>query len=319
MRPHGMALIVCVVCLVNGFSARAATWYVDQAAAAGGDGSAVHPFRRINDVKAVLKTGDTVLVSGGTYEERVDFWHVAAGTGGRTTIKAAPGQQPIVDGGGGSFVFQAGETPDMTFEGLTVRNAQVGFNFYSSTAGGTPNADGGQVVSCTTEAISGNAVEFYLSSHGLVQDCDLQGSVSGKKVDGAIIRGSEIHHASAEGITLHADSKNCQYLGNVVHDNTHVNIYIDSASNMVVDGNLVYETGTPPHDQTGILLADESYPSLGVTSPKLSNITITNNVLTLRRTSSRPGRLLCSSGRVASRSARLFICPTAMIVTVPSG
>jgi MYXO-CTERM domain-containing protein len=269
-----------LVCLLDASSARAATWYVNQAAAAGGDGTQAKPFRKINDVKAVLKTGDTVLISSGTYNETVDFWHVPAGVaGGRTTIQAAPGQQPIVDGGGASFVFQAGETPNMTFQGLTLRNADTGINFYSATAGGTPNANGGQVLSCKTENIGGASVAFYLSSFGLVQGCDLQGSVAGKKVDGAIIQGNKIHNSTGEGITLHADSKNCKYLGNTVYDNTHVNIYIDSASNMTVDGNVVYESGTPPNDQTGILLADESYPSLGVTSPKLNNITITNNVI----------------------------------------
>jgi phosphatase NudJ len=277
VRRHLIGLVVVSLCLPR--AAGAATWHVDQSASAGGDGSQAKPFRAINDVKSVLKTGDTVLIRSGTYQETVNFWHLPAGTGGRTTIQAASGHQPIIDAGGGSYGLQAGETPDMTFEGLIVRNADEGFIFYSSAAGGTPNADGGQVIGCKTENIAGAAVEFYLSGHGLVEGCDLQGSVAGKKVDGAVIRGNKIHNASAEGITLHADSKNCKYLGNSVYDNFHVNIYLDSASNMIVDGNVVYETGTPPDDQTGILLADEAYPSLGVTSPKLDHITITNNVV----------------------------------------
>jgi hypothetical protein len=70
----------------------------------------------------VLQTGDTVWVQDGTYYETVDFWHVPAGTGGRTTVRAVPGHYPVIDGGGASgFLVQAGETPLMTFQGLAVR------------------------------------------------------------------------------------------------------------------------------------------------------------------------------------------------------
>jgi MYXO-CTERM domain-containing protein len=273
-------MLVLLVCACVSSTARAATWYVDQSAAAGGDGSAAKPFRAIKDVLNVLKTGDTVEIKNGTYSESVNFWHVPTGTAGaKTIIKAAAGATVVIDGGGQDFVIQAGETPNMSFQGLTLRNASEGFIFYTATAGGTPNADGGEVINCKTEKLASSAIEFYHSSNGLVQGSDLQGGVGGKKVTGAVIKGNKIHDASQEGISLHADSKNCKFLGNEVYDNTHVNVYLDSCSNMTVDGNVIYETGTPPDDQSGILLADESYPSEGVTAPVLNNITITNNVI----------------------------------------
>ena len=249
--------------------AAAAEWWIDQAAVAGGDGSPARPFRTINDVKAVLRTGDTVLIKSGTYHETVDFWHVPAGTGGRTTIRAAAGEHPIVDGDGtDSFVLQAGESPNLTFQDLTIRNGGTGISFYQT--------DGGQVIGCVTEA-TGGSVSFYFSSHGYVADSTLEGSVSGKASDGTILENNEIYGSAAEGITLHADSKNCRYSHNVVHDNTSVNIYLDSISNTVVDGNLVYMTLPTTKETVGIMLADESYAN--VTSPKLANLTITNNLV----------------------------------------
>ena len=44
--------------LLAAADAGAAQWWVDQAAESGGDGSETQPFQTINDVKAVLQTGD---------------------------------------------------------------------------------------------------------------------------------------------------------------------------------------------------------------------------------------------------------------------
>jgi MYXO-CTERM domain-containing protein len=261
------ALALACLCLVG--RAGAAEWWVDQAAAAGGDGSSGKPFQKINDVKSVLKTGDTVWIKNGTYHEVVDLWHVPAGSGGRTTVRAAPGESPVIDGDGtGNFVVQAGETPDMTFQGLTLKNGSTGFSIYQ--------ADGGQVIDCVTES-TGGAVSFYFSSKGLVSGSKLEGSVSGKNSDGTVIEYNEIYGSGAEGITLHADSKNCVYRGNVVHDNTSVNIYLDSISHTLVDSNLVYTSAGNADPPVGIMLADEAYPN--VTAPVLTDITIINNVL----------------------------------------
>jgi len=261
------ALALVSLCLVG--QASAAEWWVDQAAASGGDGSSGKPFQKINDVKSVLKTGDTVWVKNGTYHEVVDFWHVPTGSGGRTTLRAAPGESPVIDGDGTSnFVIQAGETPDMTFQGLTLKNGSTGFSFYQ--------ADGGQVIDCVTES-TGGAVSFYFASKGLVSGSKLEGSVSGKNSDGTVLEYNEIYGSGAEGITLHADSKNCVYRGNVVHDNTSVNIYLDSIGHTLVDSNLVYTSAGNANPPVGIMLADEAYPN--VTAPVLTDITIINNVL----------------------------------------
>ncbi len=269
MVLNKVGVVAALFVMSIGVHAQAAEWWVDQAAAAGGDGSQAKPFSTINAAKAVLKMGDTLWIKNGTYKETVDFWQLPAGTGGRTVIRAAPGASPVIDGGGASgFVLQAGQTPDMTFRGLTVENGDTGIEFYK--------ADGGEVIDCTTKS-TGGSVAFYFASHGHVSGSKLEGSVSGKNSDGTIIENNEIYGSGAEGITLHADSKNCRYSHNIVHDNTSVNIYLDSISHSVVDSNLVYMSAGTLKTTVGIMLADEAYPN--VTAPVLSDITITNNVV----------------------------------------
>ncbi len=253
-------------------SAGAAEWWVDGAAPAGGDGSEASPMQTLNQIKEVLHTGDTVLLRSGTYFETVDFWHVPVGVEGPTTIRAAPGATPIIDGGAsGDFVLQAGETDDMVFQGLTLRNGGtgVGILFYQ--------ANGGQVIECTIENAGARGIEFYFAGGGWVYRSDVAGGVAGKGSEGTTIQESLVHDAAAEGITLHDNSSNLRYLNNVVYDNYHVNIYIDSAHEVVVDGNLVFWTGQVTSDFSGILLADEAYAD--VTAPVLRNIVITNNIV----------------------------------------
>lgn len=260
-----LAATIILPCIVQ-----AAQWHVDQSAAAGGDGTAGAPFQTINAVRSVLRTGDTVHIYDGVYRESVDFWRVKAGTGGQTIIRAAEGHSPIIESDGRrDFVFQAGETHGMKFQGLVARNARgSGFHFYY--------ADDGQVLDCRTENV-GRAVSFYYSSRGYVYQSDMEGGISGKESDGTVIEACRVHHSNAEGITLHADSKNLKYLNNIVYDNHSVNIYIDSAYNVVVDGNLIFMSDTPEPELAGIQMADESYRN--VTAPLLKNIVITNNII----------------------------------------
>jgi MYXO-CTERM domain-containing protein len=265
-----MFRLAVVLIVFAAHAAHAAQWHVDASAGGSGDGSAGNPFDKLGKVLPVLKRGDIVLVRSGTYYETVAIYKIPPGSGGRTLIKAAPGHKPIFDGGGSStYVLEASEVPLVTFEGLTVRNATgSGLLFHK--------AHDGQVINCTTQNVK-TGVVFFFSDRGEVRGSDLFGGVSGKASDGTVIRESTIHGSKENGLYLHADSKNCKYIANVVRDNTPINIYIDSSSNMTVDRNLIYMSTAPPSGHVGIQLADEKYAN--VTSPRLQNIAITNNVL----------------------------------------
>ena len=252
--------------------ASAAEWWVDANAPAGGTGSQASPFQTINAARDVMVTGDTVWVSSGTYNETVDFYILPAGVDAPTTIRAVDGATPVIVGDGSAeFVLQAGETPKMVFQGLTINNggSGVGIEFYQ--------ADDGEVRECTIQNADAGGIEFYYASRGFVYRSDIAGGVSGKRSAGTTIQECRVHDSGAEGITLHDDSSDLKYLNNIVYDNYHVNIYIDSAHDVVVDGNLVFWNGTVQSDFSGILLADEAYDDLD--HPVLQNIVITNNII----------------------------------------
>jgi MYXO-CTERM domain-containing protein len=263
-----------VAILLAAARANAADWYADPAAAAGGDGSQPKPFATIAAAIAVMSRGDTLWLASGTFDEVVSLTTHLPGTTGRTTIRALPGAKPIIDGTSGSsaagFVVQT-EVPDTTFQGLTIENAvngALGIQFY--------HADGGQVIDVTTSKMSSNAVTFYYSSQGLVNGCTLQGNIGGRKTTGTVVTNNEVYGSGAEGIGLYNGSTECTIAHNVVHDNVSVNIYLDSISHSLVDGNLVYETD-PANDLEGIEFSDEHYSDLA--APVNSYNTVINNVV----------------------------------------
>jgi uncharacterized protein (TIGR03382 family) len=275
MRRRGavLGLLPGLLLLLASSPAGAADWYVDAAAAAGGDGSQSKPFQTINAALAGLSRGDTVWLATGTYDEVVNIWSLP-GTG-TTTIRALPGATPVVDGTSGSasagFVIQTA-VPDVTLQDLTVQNAMggaLGIQFY--------HADGGQVIHCVTKNMSANAVTFYYSNQGTVRASTCQGNISGRQTTGTVVEGNEVYGSSAEGIGLYDGSTNCTVSHNVIHDNFSVNLYLDSISHSTFDGNLIYETSAS-NDLEGIEISDEGHYS-DLPAPVNSYNTIINNVI----------------------------------------
>lgn len=98
-----LASVACLGGLISLLASRpalAADWYVDAAAAAGGDGSQAKPFQTINAALPGLSRGDTVWIATGTYDEVVNITKLP-GTG-TTTVRASPGATPVIDGTSGS-------------------------------------------------------------------------------------------------------------------------------------------------------------------------------------------------------------------------
>jgi hypothetical protein len=262
------------VALFAASPALGADWYVDASASAGGDGSTAHPFVTIGAVLPELSRGDTVWLATGTYDEVVNIVSLS-GTAGTTTFRAMPHASPVIDGTSGSaatgYVVQT-SVPDTTFEDLTIQNAlggALGIQFYY--------ADGGSVLHCTTKNMSSNAVTFYYSSQGTVSGSTCQGNISGRKTTGTVVENNEVYGSAAEGVGLYDGSTGCTVAHNVIHDNYSVNLYLDSISHSVFDGNLIYETD-PSNDLEGIEISDEGHYS-DLPAPVNSYNTIINNVI----------------------------------------
>jgi hypothetical protein len=266
MRLRAILTLVATLCVAR--PAVATEYWVDAAAGPGGDGSSDAPFTTLNEAKATIHTGDTVFIRDGTYNETVDFGQIPDGGGMRTTVRAAAGALPVIDGGGTSgFVLRVSETPNVTFQGLTVRNGAIAFEFHRT--------DGGQVINCTTRATP-ESVSFSSSNHGYVAFSDLEGRISGDASVGTDIYNNEVFGSPTEGIAMHG-ARNLQCVGNWVHDNTSANVYLDGMSDSQVLANFVYMTQPVRKKTIGILLADESYSS--DTGPGLRDFSVINNVV----------------------------------------
>jgi len=124
LLPAGLLLLCCCAGL-----SESRTWYVSVNATSGGDGTQGTPFQRISSGAAVAMPGDTVLVAGGIYRERVA--PARSGTEhAPITYMAAPGQTVVITAAesslrwapspiqGGSFVTQLN---DSLFDTLDVR------------------------------------------------------------------------------------------------------------------------------------------------------------------------------------------------------
>ena len=118
-----LARVSLVVVLVQVGSAQT-TWHVDDDACPGpGSGTALDPFCRIQDGINASSSGDTVLVSPGTYVEHIHYFGKAitvSSTGGAAVT--------TIDGGstGDVVIFDNGEGPDSVLDGFTITNGNAG-------------------------------------------------------------------------------------------------------------------------------------------------------------------------------------------------
>jgi hypothetical protein len=107
--------------------AESRTWYVSSKVTSGGDGTQGKPFQRISSGASLAMPGDTVLVAGGVYRERV----APANSGKENapiTYMAAPGETVVITASevlkwapspvqGGSFVAQLDDSLFDTLDG----------------------------------------------------------------------------------------------------------------------------------------------------------------------------------------------------------
>lgn len=99
------ALVFAAVGVMYLFQARAAsiTYYVSPSGSDTNPGTQLAPWKTMNKSLAALQAGDTLIVKGGTYTERVKSstgsLHLNRGTSALpVTVKAAPGERPVIKG-----------------------------------------------------------------------------------------------------------------------------------------------------------------------------------------------------------------------------
>jgi len=255
-----------------------ATYYVDAVNGNNSNsGSSGSPWKTLTKANSSIDAGDTVIVRNGTYVETITI------TKANTTWKAAPGHEPLIDGGWGPHLMSGNKmplpgTPSGTLPAagkdgnmITVRgNGTIIDGLHFQNSGGSAvgiDAPNGVIVRNIVSTFSNNCGIKVHTSSGWVNNALIENNVitrggagyfampNGQKTWGAsmaitrardtIIRGNVIAYSHGEGVDLQHGSERTLFENNVVHDNRMVNIYIQRSSYNVIRNNFIYVSGTP--------------------------------------------------------------------------
>ncbi len=263
----------------------ATTYHVAPGGSDASPGTVGAPFATVQHAADLVVPGDTVLLRGGTYHQRVTVTRSGA-AGAEIVFAAYPGESPVLDGTGLlddewlNGVFYVLDAAWIRVRGLTVRNAGPGIQaagflvedsqHVTLEANVTDDtvSSGIGVWGCEDVTLQGN--EVVRACHGGIQE---QISIGGTR--GFSVVGNRIHDAGGtaiggEGICLKDGSSDGVARGNAVWNVPEkVGIYLDAwdkrTHDIVVDANVVHDC------VDGIGLASEM-------GGLLEGIRVTNNV-----------------------------------------
>ena len=267
------------------------------------DGSKQAPFRTIHRaIGAAVTPGDVITVLEGRYVPPATLNLSRPGQKGKPiTLRAEPGKFVVIDGA---------KMPDganvigilaafIRVQGVTVEKAKA--TGIVAWGPGSRVHDIEIIGNTTRDCFQGGIFAGSRDSKDPVRDILMEGNtisqtslqnvnremrgswalgVGGGTTRGLTIRNNDVYENHGEGIGLYLSDRGT-IVGNRVHDNFAVNIYLDNTTNTLVDKNICYSTGNETFFRfgkptNGIQIANETYPGNKNIS---SGNTITHNLL----------------------------------------
>lgn len=244
----------------------------------------------------VMRSGDTLEIAAGTYALTQGIWVSVSGTATKpVVIRGSSMGQAILDGSkltGKTAVIGIGGSY-IVVENLEVRNGpSAGISIWETQNVTIQNCHShhhqGAGAGAWSEGFMMKGLVFRNNViHDNVQSnsAHLPGSrwATGLGVqfgDGVVFEGNSVYHNHGEGLVQYL-SRNGIVRNNRAHDNYSVEIYLDNASNTLLEGNFIYQTGTSDTYRFGvpasaIQLATEDY---GIDTIPLANILVQNNIV----------------------------------------
>lgn len=251
-----------------------AEWHVRQGGT--GDGSRVErAFGSLAAAARVARPGDTVIVAG-IFRE---LFRPPAGT----TWMAANGQAAVIDGGWDGkrkpakteFLVGIGQE-NVTLLGLTVRNStHVGIMIGQGGHGAAIEEcliedcyDGAIALNGMSQRVRGvrvlNCTMRRLSRSWKFDQSGVGGCCRFKWAEDAMVSGCHLYAGYGEGVAAGVGTRGMVIENNVIHDLMHLAIYVNRAQDVIVRGNVIYNTGDPLYRQPdgdvgrGIVVGDET-------------------------------------------------------------
>ncbi|HEY9673283.1 MAG TPA: right-handed parallel beta-helix repeat-containing protein [Waterburya sp.] len=257
------------------------------------------PLATLSQAATKAASGDTVNVRGGTYTfSKTQYIGSAGIANAPITYQAYPGEKVILDGSqmaaDSSLVNIAGQYNTFQNFELTkakgvgiislgtqhiqIRNNIVHDSYRDAILVGSMS----DMTSTTDIVIDGNTA-YNNALVTLDKPNDFPAIINSYGASNVTITNNQVYQNYGIGIDFIL-TKGGVASGNVLHDNYSVNLYLDNASDMAVERNLIYTTNDPKfywmngalvgHPASGIQVANEPYK---ISNPA-NNLKIRNNL-----------------------------------------
>lgn len=222
--------------------------------------------------------GDYVFVRGGVYNETIRF-----NRSGRADtpirIVGFPGEEVVIDGAGLSAdsVVLIQDRSDIQIANLHIRNGGTfGIKIKRSHNIGIFGVEVEHVTHGGIVAEGGSSIAIAdCSVHHVNEGGNLHEAISFEGVDTFLVSGCDVHDNGKEGIDAKYNSRNGFITRNRVYRNARTQIYIDAASDIVVNRNQVHDLAGSTGAGIGIGVESSFNPNLFGTH----NIRIFNNLI----------------------------------------
>ena len=304
MRPL-RPLFFATLLVLTSFTAQAAnSYYVSVSGSDSNPGTDALPFRTITKAVNLLdEPDDRIYVKAGVYNERVLVWGKSGSATAPIRIQGYGSDVPIIDGTGitgNGLVEIGGGSSYINFDQFEVRNATAGGifiynannikirwnNVHGSYSNGISAVSASSSPRGTTHSIriEGNRVWDNVRQNVTGTATSWQQGLSAFRANNVQIIGNSVYENYGEGVD-YIMSSNGLISDNRIRDNFSVNLYLDNATDTVVERNFIhsygytqfYRNGNPAG---GIGMANEYYYENSVQSQNpLNHLKIVNNII----------------------------------------
>lgn len=251
-------------------------------------GNLKEPWHTIQKAADSIKPGDTVYVRGGIYSEFVSIKNSGSKEDGAITIKAYPGENPILDANNqmvksGNTAFFSIDASHIVIDGFEMRNLITnGKDYYPNGILVQHDSNHIQLLNNEIHRIENHSIDG--NAHGILVYGD-----SSDAIRNITIQNNEIHHlilGNSEALTLSGNVEEFTIDNNKIHHNNNIGIdvagyynackvdCIDQVRNGAISNNIVYNnTSEKNPSYHGHLAAG------GIYADGATNIAITNNLV----------------------------------------
>lgn len=286
-----LAALLTVPAALAPRSAAAATYYASPDGTASDCLQQDDPCPLDDTVVGMLAAGDTLMLRGGTYAQRV-YIHAEGTDTSPVTVMSYPGETAIIDGGEALPQSDWGVLFNVEGTYVIVQDIEVKDSLWMGVhVGGEHNS----VLNVTSHGHYENGI-ILTGDYSLADGCQVyencrsnencvmtrsswaSGLSAARHPVGAIIRNCASWHNWGEGISTY-EATHTTIEDNVSYDNFSVNLYVSDATHVVAQRNIIYSTGAltcaPGEDasQVGISIGSEAQ------EPSLGDIALVNNVV----------------------------------------